>query len=627
MEEINKSIMYLYKAYLIDKKNNDFIPDKKSLKKGILIDSRSKKEIKDLAIDLWGKDGYILNQTFHKSLDKVIKSSTEELVIEQIEHYMTTYGFEAMGIFQNDYVYIPNEKLEIPEITEDIKLVNITQLTKEQLKEKLWNLITSSIPLSKTTIEYILNLSDFLEITENNIYDIKNREVKIAFYDKLNIIPKDNVEFMRYFIFKLTKKTLLIKDKETIQLLEKSDKNEAINLLETYNKLYNLNPLSEIFNRYKPLFLALKTKNFSELNKIINKISKLSKTNHKPFKSNDLDNFINWYKKEYKNKTFIDNLKEKLKKENIWRIIKLRNYINLINSGKDERIYKIRNGKTWITKKHQNIIFNNEILNILDNIIIEKLKPNVLGKKIYLKENENIVMPQSEKQFIGNIPFSTSIKINKEDALVGIHWYNINEKRVDLDLKIISNDYSIGWDTNYKEGDKLIFTGDVTNAPYPTGASEYIYINKAIEETTFSLKVNNYTQNIDDIEYDIIIAKKTQDQLTQNYIVNPNDIIIKIPKNKIEKDKYEHSLGIIIIKNDSIELIFTDLTTSKKRTSSNSETEEIVRNYLNNENATKCKFKDYLEKAGAIITNNKDECNIDLSLININKNSIIELLK
>ena len=207
MEEINKSIMYLYKAYLIDKKNNDFIPDKKSLKKGILIDSRSKKEIKDLAIDLWGKDGYILNQTFHKSLDKVIKSSTEELVIEQIEHYMTTYGFEAMGIFQNDYVYIPNEKLEIPEITEDIKLVNITQLTKEQLKEKLWNLITSSIPLSKTTIEYILNLSDFLEITENNIYDIKNREVKIAFYDKLNIIPKDNVEFMRYFIFKFTKTT------------------------------------------------------------------------------------------------------------------------------------------------------------------------------------------------------------------------------------------------------------------------------------------------------------------------------------------------------------------------------------------------------------------------------------
>lgn len=647
MNTIDESIMYLFKAYLIDEKDKEFSPNIDALKKGILIDKNISEDIVQLAINLWGIDGFILNQTFHKSINKVISASDEELLMTQILHYITTYSFEELGIYNKDLVYIPNEKLEVPELESDIKLINIVPVTKKELREKLWDLITSGIALSAKTIECILNLSSYLNATEEDLSKITNREVKVALYSELNIIPKNNIEFLRYLIYKLTDNTLLIKDKDTYLDLKTCDKKAALEIIKDHEKLYGLIPLSEIFNRFKPLFLALRTNRYVEpyaedatyltkinktdeeieLNKTINKIAKLSKKHHKPFIQNDLDNFLIWYKNNHNEVNYLEILKEKLNNETIWRIIKLRNYIYLVNSNISERVYKIRNGKTWITDNYQDVNFDKDTIDVLDNLIADKLKPNVSGKKIYLDNNIDIVLPQSEKQFIGNLPFSSSINIDKNDILVGIHWYNVDDNRVDLDLKVISNEYTIGWDFDYKKDNKIIFTGDVTDAPYPNGASEYIYISKLINNTTFSLKVNNYTRNVSGVEYDIIIANKPKDEITKNYVVNPNDIIIKIPKNTIERNKTEHSLGNIIIDDDSIKLVLTDLTTSNRMSSSDSDIEEILRNYLEQENIYKCKLKDYLEKAGAIIIDNKNNADIDLGVDNLNKNSIIDLLK
>ena len=647
MKKINESIMYLYKSYLVENKVEKYTPDIDVLQKGILIDTNCPKEVKKLAINIWGKDGYLLNQTFHKSINTVIETSMEDLIIDQIIHYITTYGFKELDIYNKDKVYIPNEKLELPDVIENIELTIINQITKDELKDKLWNLITSSIPLSSKTVEHIITLSDYLDVNKENINRVTNKEVKIALYDKLKIIPSDNIEFLRYLIYKVTKKTLLIKDKETMNILNNSDKKISLELIKAYQDEYGLIPLSEIFNRYKPLFLSLKTsksiktfiddkevieerkltKTEIELNSIINKISKLSKEYHKPFIPNDLDRFIIWYKDNCNKKDFIKTFKDKIKDETIWRIIKLRNYISLINNNTNERVYKIRNGRVWITNKEEDFAFDQEISNILDNIIISRLKNKVLNKKIYLEDNVNILIPQSEKQFVGNIPFSSSIEIEKDNLLVGIHWFNIDEEQVDLDLKIISNEYTIGWDASYKEGDKLVFTGDVTDAPLPLGASEYIYIDKSISNTIFSLKVNNYTGNLNDIEYDIIIAKKSNKELETNYIVDPKDIIIKIPKNIIEANKLEHSLGNIIIEDNKIKIVFTDLSTSNKITAENTSIEEILRNYLKQESKFKCNLKDYLERSGASLTNNDEDADINLSIENLNKNTIIDLFK
>lgn len=624
-----EAIIKLFKSYLITEGQviSDEI-DKESLKKGIYISEDCPKNIKNIASELWGKDGFLLNQTFHKSLNTVIEKETEELMIQQCIHYITTYLFEEIGEYKKELVYIPKEKLDIPELKNDIQLIKISPITKKELKEKLKTLCISSIPLSKKTIQCISELLEYLEITKDNIDIIKNKEIKTMLYDKLNIVPKKPEEFLRYLIFCLTNNTLIIKNKETIDLLKNSDKKKALNLIVKYNEENDIKELAEIFNRYKPLFLALKTPKSEEktLNSIINKISHLSKKYHKPMKKNELDEFIKWTDEIKNRKDYEKELKRKLNESGIWRIIKLKNYLEYKKLNNTNHVYKIRNGKTWIEEKKSTInnSFSKE-LKILENIIIDKLREKVEGKKIYLDKNIKIKLPQSEKQFVGNIPFGSSLSLKKDNLLFGIHWFNTN-KRVDLDLKLISNEYSIGWNDEYKEEDKIVFSGDVTDAPPPLGATECIYVDKSIGSTIMSLKINNYTSNVENIEYDIIISKGYKKQLKENYVINPNDIIMIIPKNKIDIGQSEHSIGTIIIDDKSIELIFTDLSTSNRIVSANSQLENILREYIVQENKCKCDLKDYLQKAKAVIIKNKTTADIDLSIDNLNKDSIIELL-
>lgn len=86
MKEKNEAILRLFKAYLIREEEEEetvsYHVD--ALKKGICIDARCSKEIVDLALSLFGKDGLLLNQTFHKSFKTVIKKSQEELMIQQL---------------------------------------------------------------------------------------------------------------------------------------------------------------------------------------------------------------------------------------------------------------------------------------------------------------------------------------------------------------------------------------------------------------------------------------------------------------------------------------------------------------------------------------------------------------
>ena len=642
MKEQNESIIYLFKSYLVNKKKKEFSLDSDALKKGIVIDKDVSNEIKEMAISAWGVDGYILNQAFHKSLDTVINTRDEDLVLQQIFHYFTTYGFKSIGIYSENTIFIPKEKLEVPNLKEDFKLINITPITKNELKEKLRNLVTSSIPLSKTVIKDILNLSEYLDITKDNIDEVKNRELKVALYDKLDLIPKNNIEFLRYLVYKITGNTLLIKDKETFRQLNFSDKIQVLRIMNSYKELYGLEPLSEIFNRYKAIFLSLKTEDYLiddvddiygkkdeeiELNKIINKISKLSKKNHVPFKANEMDSFIVWYKNNKDKDDYLKLLENKLKKENIWRIIKLRNYVSNINNKMEERVYKIRNNRTWITIKKDDFEFDKEIINVFDKLIIAKMKPHLTNKKVYLDKDINIVLPQSEKQFVGNLPCLSSIEIKKEDVLIGIHWFNLPYESVDLDLKAISSYYTIGWDADYKKGTKIIFSGDITDAPYPDGASEYLYFSQDIDFDVLSIKVNNYNMCYDDVPFEIIVAKKPKEKLASNYIVDPNDIIVKIPGNIIEKNKIETSIGIIVIDDEHIKIVLSNYVTSNRISASNNEIEEALRTYIDLNSIIRCNLRYFINKVGACIVDDKKEADIDLSVENLNKNSIIDLLK
>lgn len=634
-----ESILRLFKG--IAYREGDNITDKpseKALKQGIYISSGFPEEVIDEAIKQYGRNGEEANQTFHKSLFKVATEDLIKLYIEQAIHYFTTYGFEELGIYNEESVYIPREKLDIPELQVDsIPFVVIRPITTEAIKELIRNMITVNLALSKQTVQDIVNLSDYINIDEysdgdNYFSKIKNKEVKSALYGKLGILPKRGDEFLRYLLAKLCDRTLLIKDRETIARLGYVNNKELYELLERYKKQYGLIPLAKVFNRFKPLFIAMKRhpqqmiRGYYEkedisimksLNKTINTISKLSKEYHQPMPEADFNNFLKWCECNDKNMAFKELLKSKIQEVGIYTAIKLYNYLSYNIQSSISKVYKIRNGKVYVKGAK-----NNKYLRMLYNIIKEEIQDSVKGKTVYIPYGIDYKMPQSEKQYVGNLPFGTTIELEKKALVFGIHWtnvpHNINNRvdpqfteslgmysqdRVDLDLHLNSPKYNIGWHESYREGNMLLFTGDNTTAPLPDGASEFIYISPEIEDTTFSFKVNNYTTTVGPIPYEIIVGIADPEDVVdnKNFVIDPNNIIIKIPM-EMELGKSEQIVGIIDVTGDKIKLIFTDLATSNLAVSTDDIIANSVRNYIKNSASTQLSVEKMLGDCGAKLT-------------------------
>ena len=76
-----------------------------------------------------------LNSTFHKSWKKVRDADVTQLILEQVCHYITTYGFESLGQYNKETVYLPIEKLKIPDLDMDKVMFTVIQgLTEEEIR-------------------------------------------------------------------------------------------------------------------------------------------------------------------------------------------------------------------------------------------------------------------------------------------------------------------------------------------------------------------------------------------------------------------------------------------------------------------------------------------------------------
>tara|TARA_R100001530_G_scaffold1886_1_gene3251 strand:- start:24948 stop:25973 length:1026 start_codon:yes stop_codon:yes gene_type:complete len=330
-----KSLIRLFKAVPIGSRRKVYSKKlinagclEKTIKKGFIfapevIANYSDKELEKIikiADKEIGLSAEQMNSSFHKSWKKVKEADIEQLVMEQLIHYMTTYGFESLGIYSEESVYIPNEKLEIPELKEGIRLTVIKGLTEKEIKQKILTFLKLGIALKEQTKNDVLSvIKDHVELNEEEIGTIKNKEVKIALYDSLKLVPINAVEFLRYVIFKSTGKTLLIKDRATIEAIKEEANTGVTRMFSMYGKKHGFEKLAEIFYRFKPIFLAFKTN--SKLRSSINRIRKLAKKHHKPMPEDFLNNITSMIKQgELISK---DKLNKELSKANTFRKIRL----------------------------------------------------------------------------------------------------------------------------------------------------------------------------------------------------------------------------------------------------------------------------------------------------------------
>ena len=204
-----------------------------------------------------------------------------------------------------------------------------------------------------------------------------------------------------------------------------------------------------------------------------------------------------------------------------------------------------------------------------------------------------------------------------------------------------------GWDASYRSDKKdILFSGDMTDARLPKGASELFYVDEAYDKGAFLGTLNNYTSNSTDVPFEFVIARaKEKPQVQKYHTLDPNDIIEKVNL-KIERQHHQMVLGLIKIDNE-ICFYFNNFELGNLDSIS-SRNDKILMgafDYLKTYNEKQLKLNDILKEAGAIITNSSKifvdtgatnengediveevDVDIDLSLNSITKETIIDLL-
>ena len=428
------------------------------------------------------------NSTFYKSWEDIRSRGRWELFLDQVCHYMSTYGtnFEGRPFIMND-----GQTPEFP--YKELKVLE--GITVEELKVEVTKLAYSNIAMSTDTLTSIQDIVRELGISLD-LEQIKNRELK------LRMIPadykfKDGQECLLWILWKWFNISMLVKNKATFDAIKPERGMLPVLLL-------NGKVLATVFYRNKDVFMQFKK--CKELCHAVNMIRKFATKLHKPMK-----------KSPWLQLAEMDSL-ERMKLFKDASIFKLTQMYNVLSN--PTGYYVIRNGKAFYKESVIRKV-NDEILAEILAVIISKV-PKV--ESVALPKGIELAMPTSEKNFIGDIPLGSYIDCAEKNTMIGIYWRNEWGAR-DLDLHVRTIDgYSIGWNGSYDHPDekKILFSGDMTNAE-PEASEVMWFQNKPVNSI---VSVLEYGGN-DKYHYDMFIAQESATNFSKGYMVDPRNIIYK----------------------------------------------------------------------------------------------------
>lgn len=437
----------------------------------------------DIVDGLYGIDPKVMTNTFYQNFKTVTEMTRWEIFVDQCIHYMGTYGMEALG--GEPITIIPMRAIEVPDVDVSKVKVKVIRLAGYNTVTNLVNdLATETAAPSKRILNAYKELVPFTSVDLN---DIQSFELGVIAFDHFQTAPRAGKQFLRFLIYKMTGSTLVIKNQRTVGAI-KASTFDPYPLLSKANQV----ELARIFLRYKPLFLALKSKDGCA--PIINKLRRMADTYHEPLSPETLQNYIEFALKGH------SAICTKLLADMTTRdMVKLLNamMVRFHAETGDPAVYNVRNGRSYVVS--DKMVALNEVqkaniqreIRIVYGLLVEKLRHVVEGKNFLIPFEFKYAVPHTEKQFVGNLPWGTTIIAGSriEDPMtIGVSWFNQGDYRVDLDLHAFTPSEHFGWNAAYcKEGGTVIYSGDMTNAPAPNGAAEAFWIEGVREPVIFDL--------------------------------------------------------------------------------------------------------------------------------------------
>lgn len=545
-----------------------------------------------------------INKTFYENWNVVGSKSREEMLEEQIRHYMTTYGSD----FQSETVYIPNEYFE-DQTTGDFKVFVIKSLTEQEVTDKVKVMLCSGVALTQDTIESLLYLMEELSIHVDTD-DIRNREAQCIIAVKSKQFPTNADAAMRCLYFMLSGETMLVKPTKTniskfatTKLIAPVD-NDII-------KTIGHGLLAQVFNRYKNVFFAIRSR-YPALRKDINKVSRMSKFKHVPQVQNPL-NQVTAKRIEREDMHWLSNA-------TIYALFKAYNACNLYSSKvTDAYMFTVRSGRSWITTKSGrtseqiDAMFHN--MNLIKQEIKNRLN-HLEGKKVFITDGIEYGLPTSEKMFVERIPFGTRFT-NTDGFNVGVYWQN-DFGVTDLDLSGVT-DYGTyyGFYGSYNN-DHIKYSGDVTYAP--SGAVEYLSITPKTTATNVIVNANGYSSN-PTWKCRVILGK-----LDNNYkdMMKPENLIFS---EQFDSKGRGATLGVFVKNDDgSLSFVVYPSANSDSIITRSDDTTALTRVAIVEAAKYNSTLNEVLKISGAELVTDKQEADIDLSIEMVDKSTFIQLL-
>jgi hypothetical protein len=535
------------------------------------------------------------NNTFYNSIYDVAQLTREEIWIDQVLHYASTYGTQYQG---QPYILSKMYDVEDDEIYninfKDAKV--ILPMTEQELADKVRIMLYSGIALSTDTLNKLMHLYDnyFILIHTGKI---RNMEAKIMFQKRQGILPTTAQDMVRFLVYSYTKSAMVIQNEETILDIKQNMAN--------YNPVaditaFGIDKLSTVFLRYKDLFLAMKNDNTKN---IINQLKRASKVNHTPMVKGPWEDIYGDHS-VYSMINSVDSLTN-FKKVRLMQALKV-NELEL-----NCKPYLVRNGKLFV-KEGSPMIRRNEVLySILATSLVQSLREQAC--KVKLPKSIKLALPTSEKSFIGHMPLGSYIDLADDNALLGIMWRG-EDGAQDLDLSYTSiNGDTFNWNSSfYNDELSIVYSGDMTSAN--PEASEYFYCANGAENGV--LKVNLYNGN-NDSKFTLFVGQTDEDFVMQrDQLIDQK--MIKSTVNMQCSGK-ETALGLTV----DNRFYFCDFNMGGNRVASNARISAKLVEYYTTIINTFVSAEDILSKAGFVFTDGDD---FDIDLSGEDKSALISLL-
>lgn len=614
MEDVLKAKLFTakkFKAVVLDEKG--LIPVdldiymRPLVRAGIMIDPRiltgmSRDDATLLIEELlntYGISESELSTTFYNSFEQVQGMTRFELFIDQVIHYASTYGGETtldtgfgMYLTHNDFVFkadaLPGKLFTY-----------IEGITVLELAKKVNTLLTSGIALATEDVEGLYNVIKSYNL-DVDLDNIKNKEMMCRLALDLGKVPHNPAEFVRLLVYTATNNTLLIMNRETLeQVKHQKDTKLILTLLEQYIATYSIEQLASNYNRFKQVFLALK--GTKELNKIINKLNKVSKYAHVPMKENVLGNVT-------KGIYTYPEIESALEHANVYQIIRALNAVQVHSSVRyirsDLRLYTVRNGRTYIKRGVEANMPNTSVTRLnqvqcqLMMELLKRVEPKFKDKTFMIPANIDYAVPTSAKDFLNTLPNGTIIKASG-DTVIGVHW----EDKCDLDLSAVTAvGEHIGWNGQYGS-EAITYSGDMTHPVKDYGATECMLVKDNARDDII-LSVNNYSGDCNN--YKLFVGSRKQIKYTDKTrqpILDTKNIEFIVGMGSL---KTQTTLGCFVSSEDESYFMVTNQNLRVRNIVDTKEAQDLLGLLVNNYKQ-KLRLRDLIELCGGQVVTEVEE--------------------